>query len=218
MGSQDAEKSGLGVESLFDGGGEAWIVRCDVGGESCDDLAVAADEELFEVPEELGWIVWGGKVLALEVAGEVFAQGVVVGIARGSVCDELAIERMFARAGDGDFAEDGEGYRVVGGTELGDVLVAAGLLRGEVVGGETEHGETAILVALVERFETGVLRREAALGGDIHDEKNLATVRGERDGLIRQRGQWDFIKRCHAKSLPAHNKMIDLGDWIDRVA
>ena len=50
------------------------VVGWDVGGEAGDDVAVAADEELFEVPEELGsGLVVGSRWLGGEV-GEVFAE------------------------------------------------------------------------------------------------------------------------------------------------
>ena len=43
---------------------------------------------------------------------------------------------------------------------------------------------------LVERFEAGVLRGEAAFGGDVDEEQDFAAVLGEGVGLVlRWRGE-----------------------------
>ena len=85
---------------------------------------------------------------------------------------------MLVGAGDGDLGEEREGDGVLGRAELGDLLVGAGLLTGEVIGGEAEDDEATVLVLLVEVFEGGVLRGESALGGDIDEEKDFAGVVG----------------------------------------
>ena len=54
------------------------VVGEDFGGEAGYDAAVAVDEELFEVPEDFGWVGWG-EILGLEVVGDVFAEGIPVG-------------------------------------------------------------------------------------------------------------------------------------------
>ncbi len=102
----------------------------------------------------------------------------VMGIS-GSGGDEGCVERVLGRAGDGDLGEEGEGDGVFGGAEGGDLGVGAGLLAGEVVGREAEDDEAAVLVLLIEGFEGGVLRGEAALGGDVDEQKDAAGVVGE---------------------------------------
>ena len=60
-------------QGLFNGGDDFWVVGRSVGGKAGDYFAVAADEELFEVPEKLReWVGWGESVLR-SVAGEVLA-------------------------------------------------------------------------------------------------------------------------------------------------
>lgn len=49
-----------------------------------------------------------------------------------------------------------------------DLLVAAGFLL-EVVGRKTEHHQTLVLVACIQRFQTGVLARETAIACRIYD-------------------------------------------------
>ena len=60
-----------------------------------------------------------------------------------------------------------------------DLGVGAGLLGAEVVGGKAADDEAGVLEAGVELFEGVVLRGEAALGGDVDDEEDLAAVVGE---------------------------------------
>ncbi len=49
-----------------------------------------------------------------------------------------------------------------------------GLLRAELIAGEAEDREAAVLIGAVESFKGGVLRSEAALAGGVYDEQNLA--------------------------------------------
>jgi hypothetical protein len=187
---EDGADRFLVAEGLFYGGDDFGVVGWGVGGEADEDLAVAAYEELFEVPEEFGEGVGRREAVLGGVVGEVFAPGAVRDVL-GCGFDEGGIERMFAGAGDGDLGEEGEGYRVFGGAEPGDLLVGAGLLAGEVVGGEAEDDEAAIFVLLVEGLEGGVLRGEAALAGDVHDEEDVAGVVCERGGGAGDGGDGD---------------------------
>ena len=124
-----------------------------------------------------------------------------MGDVRGRGFDEGGVERVLVGAGDGDLGEEGEGDGVVDGAELGDLLVGAGLLAGEVVGGEAEDDEAAIFVVLVEGFEGGVLRGEAALAGDVHDEEEFAGVVGECGGGAGDGGEGDGGEGRHGDSL-----------------
>jgi hypothetical protein len=69
------------------------------------------------------------------VVGELLAPG-AVGDVGWSFGDESGVKRMLVGAGDGDLGEEREGDGVLGRAELGDLLVGAGLLTGEVIGGE----------------------------------------------------------------------------------
>src|SRR5947209_8614161 len=108
-----------GLEGGFDGGDDRGIVGEDFGGEARGYVAVAVDEELFEVPKDAGLRVGDGSiVLAFEEAVEVFAEA-VAGVADGFRLggDEGPVESMGVGAGDGDLGEDGEVDGVVRGAE-----------------------------------------------------------------------------------------------------
>ena len=72
--------------------------------------------------------------------------------------------------GDGDLFKHGERGAEAGGAELGDLLVGAGLLAAEVVGGKAENLKAAVLVGPVELLETLILARQSALRGDVHQQ------------------------------------------------
>src|SRR5690349_1969479 len=92
--------------------------------EALDDLAVATDEELAEVP--------------LDVAGE-----------RRLRSGERDIEWMPLRAVHGDFVEQRKCDVVFVGAKLLDLLVGAGFLAQKLVAWKAEHRETLVLVFFV---------------------------------------------------------------------
>lgn len=55
-----------------------------------------------------------------------------------------------------------------------NLVVGAGLLAAKLVAREAEDDEALVLVLLVELFEAGVLRGEAALGGGVDDQGGFA--------------------------------------------
>ena len=175
---------------MLDGGCDFGVVGWGVWGEAGEDGAVAGYEEFFEVPEKLGELVGWGKVVGGGVLGEVLAPGAVGDVLRRGG-DEGGVERVLVGADDGDLGEEREGDGVVDGAEFGDLLIGAGLLAGEVVGGEAEDDEAAIFVLLVEGFEGGVLRGEAAFAGDVYDEEDFAGVVGEGGGRAGDGGERD---------------------------
>ena len=122
---------------MVDGGGDLGVVGRSVGSEAGEDVAVAADEELFEVPEELGERVGWGIAILGGVAFEAFAPGAVLDVGGGGF-DERGVEWVLVGADDGDLLEEREGDGVVDGAEFGDLLIGAGLLSGEVVRREAE--------------------------------------------------------------------------------
>ncbi len=159
-----------------------------------DDVAVAIDDELLEVPED------GGLGLGLDaVAGELGAEG--AGLVGGGLRlggDELLVEGMGVGAGDGDLLEEREGDVEAGLAEGGDLVVGSGLLAGEVVGREGEDLEAVGLAALVELFEGFVLGGEAALGGGVDDQQGLAAIVGERGGLAGDLVDGNVVEICHS--------------------
>ena len=64
-----------------------------------------------------------------------------------------------------------------------DLLGGAGLLSEELIAREADDAEAAVLVGLLQRLESLVLRRQAALGSDVDDEDGLSGVGRERTRL-----------------------------------
>src|SRR5258708_10324314 len=54
-----------------------------------------------------------------------------------------------------------------------------GLLRAELFARESDHGEVALLELLVELFQTGILRRVAALACDVPRPRHVAPHRDD---------------------------------------
>lgn len=127
------------------------------------DLSVTADEELLKVPLD---------ALEAEKTGLLVLEPGPEGV--GVVAVDLGL------------LHDGEAHAVVELAELLDVIVGAWLLATELVAGEAEDDKVLGVLALdlgPELLETGVLRSEAALGGCVDDEDDLALVVGEGDLL-----------------------------------
>jgi len=95
--------------------------------------------------------------------------------------------------------EHGERHTVVRGGELQDLLVGAGLLVGELVAREAEDGD--VVVVVVERTQTCVLRGEASSARDVDDEADLAAELFERHLIARDRRHLELVKRGHGGRL-----------------
>lgn len=123
------------------------------------DTPVLADQELFEVPLDR---------LDAHDAGLLLLEPLPHGVGAGAV--------------DVDLFEHGKADAVVDLAEALDLIVGARVLAAELVAGEAEDDKVvAVLLAdaLVEGLESGELRGEAALGGRVDDEDDLALVVGE---------------------------------------
>jgi len=77
---------------------------------------------------------------------------------------------------DADLLEHRELDRVGQPAEVLYLLLRARLLVTEIVRGESQNGETAILVAPVQGLETFALARECALARGVDDQYHLALV------------------------------------------
>jgi hypothetical protein len=141
------------------------------GGEPLDDVALAVDEELLEVPRDVGAVTG----LRLEPG---------VQLAR-----PLAVDL--------DLREQREGAVVLRGRELEDLGVGARLLCTELVAREAQDGEAPVLVVFVERTQTCVLRGEASSARDVDDEQDLAGVFAEVDRVTRDGRQCEVVDVCH---------------------
>jgi hypothetical protein len=65
---------------------------------------------------------------------------------------------------------------VVDTAELGNLLVAARLLVGELIAGETYDDQSLVLIFFVKGFQTVVLRGESALGGGVDNHKDFSFI------------------------------------------
>ena len=127
------------------------------------DLAVPADEKLLKVPLNHLEAHEAGLLLL-----EPFEDGV------GAVAVDV------------NLLHDGEADAVVELAELLDLIVGARLLAAKLIAREAQDGKVIrvlLLEILVELLEAGVLRGEAALGGRVDDEDDLALVVGKGDLL-----------------------------------
>jgi hypothetical protein len=55
-----------------------------------------------------------------------------------------------------------------------NIVGVARFLAGKVVAGEAENLQATVAIVFKQRFKRAVLRREAAFGGDVNDQQNLA--------------------------------------------
>lgn len=150
---------------LLELGNNVLLERLRLGGRgpAALDLTVTTDKELLKVPLD-----------------ELHAEEA------GSLALEPLVERGSAVAVDLDLLHDGEADTVVDLAEVLDLVIAAGLLGTKLVAGEAEDREVVavlLLEALVEALEAGVLRSEAALGGSVDNQNDLALVVGKGDIL-----------------------------------
>ena len=107
---------------------------------------------------------------------------------------------MRGGAVDLDFLKHRKAHTVVNVAGLRDVIRAAGFLFTKLVAGETEHHQPLGGIFLVERFEAGVLWREAAMAGGIDDQHHLPRVVGHRNRLSAKAGGGKLMKSAHMRS------------------
>src|ERR1700728_1648055 len=193
MSKMDARKAGgaatvngrPGPELCGGSGGQVGGDRLDdrgvlglrAGAEATDDLAGGGDDELLEVPHDVA-----GLSLAVGDLGQ------------------LGVDRVPGVAVHVDLLEQRERHAVGARTELLDLLGGAGLLAQELVAGEPEDTEPLVAVGLLQALQPLVLRRETALGGDVHEEQRLPLVRGERCVLAGERVDRD-VKEGHGRQI-----------------
>jgi hypothetical protein len=82
-----------------------------------------------------------------------------------------------------DFGEHGEGDAVIDLTGLGDLRRITRFLPTKLIAREPEDDKTLVFVGLIEVFQTGILRRKAALAGSVYHQYYLFAVVGHGQGL-----------------------------------
>src|SRR4051812_9764609 len=121
-------------------------------------------------------------ILADQELGEVPLDRLDAEQARGFRRQPL-VQRVRVAAVDVDLGHHREAHAVVALAELADLRIAARILRAELVAGEADHHQPAVLVGLVQLLQPAELRREAASAGGVDDQQHLACVLLQRDGL-----------------------------------
>src|SRR5690606_6168759 len=121
--------------------------------ESRRNAALAVDEKLRKVPLD---------ALAAEHSRRFFL--------------EPSIQWMCGIAVDVDLVENRKRDAEVRFTEPSDLLAIAWLLRGELIAWKAKHGKSAIAVGPIERFQSPVLWRKAALACGVDDQEHVTCV------------------------------------------
>ena len=151
-----------------------------VGGlEAGYDVAFAVDEELGEVPLDVGLLGEVGISLGQHVVeqwGELVA---LVEAFEAFLLLEPGVERHLVGSIHVSLGELGEFGAVGELAELGDFLVGSGCLLPELVAGEIQDFEPAFMEAFVHGLEGFVLGSEAAAAGGVDNEQYLSLELGE---------------------------------------
>ena len=148
--------------------------------EAGDDVPLAVDEELCEVPADIGLVA----VLLVVHGRKLIQRGVFQTLPE-------ALERLFrgqpgkqrigCLAVDVDLFELRELGAEFHGAEGVDLLLVAGGLIGELVAGEVEYFKALIAQILIHRLKRIVMRREAASGSGVDDQQHLPAILGKAD-------------------------------------
>ena len=171
--------------------------RLHCGLKALHHFTLAVDEEFREVPLDVG--LRGVCRIALrehpvEQLGER-----MLGSESGKACLTLQplVDGVRILAVDLNLGHQGEGDTVIQTAELLYLLVGARLLMAELVAREANDDEALLLLLLIERLQSVVLRREATLRCGVDNEKNLALVVGKVHFLSLVRQGCVIINRTH---------------------
>ena len=144
--------------------------------EPLDDVAVAVDQELCEIPLDVAWFLGACQT----VLGEQFTQfgdfrlGRIV--LRSCSLEEL-VDRIGVRSVHLDLGKLIERCIVLERAELVDFVIAPRRLVSKLVAREVEYLKPLVVVLGVELFKPRVLRREATARGGVDDQEHLALER-----------------------------------------
>ena len=146
--------------------------------ETLDYVAIAVDEEFGEIPFYVARRLCSREVVLLQEFAQACDGGLGGVVLRPGSLEEF-VDRVRAVAIHFDLCKLVEGGVVFERAELMDFIVAARRLVAELVAGEVEDFQPAGVVFGVEFLKALVLRSEAAAGGGVDDEQDLAFERGE---------------------------------------
>src|SRR3972149_1450463 len=101
-----------------------------------------------------------------------------------------------------DLFEHGKAHAIAEHAEARNIRLPAGLLTAELVAGKAEHAEAARRIFLVQLFEAGILRREAAFACGVVHEQRLPAKFGERRLAPVDPARGKIVNRSHVQSPP----------------
>ena len=151
--------------------------------EASHDLSLLVDEELGEVPLDVGLLL----VVGVRLGKHILEQG-SNGVVHIPSCETLLLLEELEKgigivAIDLDLLEAGELCAEVQFTELVDAFVCTRSLLSELVAGEVENLETLSVILLIEFLQFVILRSESTLGCCIDYQQHLIGVLFQRDVL-----------------------------------
>src|SRR5665213_2497644 len=156
----------------------------------------------------VGRIALQHAALAVDQAlGEVPLDGLAAEEPRLLRLEEL-IQRRRGVAVDVDLREHRETHVIREVAELRDLGIRARLLLAELIARKAQYVEAARVELLLQRLEAGVLRREAALAGDVDDQQHIAIESVELDRLAANVGDGEIMDAGHRGSFAVCEGLI----------
>lgn len=131
-------------------------------GVTSEHLALTSNEELVEVPENVG----------IAVVVSLFAL-------------QIGEQRSFVFTVDLDLGEHRERDVKFRRRKLKNLSVGAWFLLPKLVAGETKNGESVVFVVFMKRTQTCVLRGKTSSAGDVDNQANLILKLLELDLIAR---------------------------------
>ena len=161
------------------------------------DLAFAVNQELCEVPLDVGLRCVIGICLGEHLVQQFGERMLGCEAGKASLARQPFVDGMGILAVHFNLRHQGEGDAMILAAKLLDLLVGTGFLMPELVARETDDDQSAVLVLLIEGFQSVVLRREAALRGCVDNEEHLAFVVGKAHFLALVREGVELIDGVH---------------------
>jgi hypothetical protein len=154
------------------------LLGSDLRGEARDDLPGPIDQELREIPGNVGVAVLVRLLRFQEIV---------------EVTGPVAV--------DFDLREERKSDTVSGFRELQDFGVAAGLLAAELIARESEDREVLRAEAFEEGMQTCILGGESSLARQIDDQADLAPILRQGDAITRNQRRLEVVEASHGTLL-----------------
>ncbi len=159
--------SGLLRQPSFDGRDYGWIVRRNLWLKPCDGFAIRRHHEFFKIPADITFIA-----SAVGQRGKFF------------------VNRVTARTIDFNFFHHGKRNAVGCRAKFRNFLGRARLLAAELIAWESDDGEAFFAILILQGFERGVLRGQAAFRCNVDDEQRFAIKSSKRSWYAGEVFEW----------------------------